>query len=367
VICWLAVGVQNFEDVLVLKYAEKDMSKPVEAVAWDNGELVLLDQRHLPLAENYLRFSLAADVAWAIQAMVVRGAPAIGIAAAYGYVLAARAAFAAAQSGWIRAMRPKVERLRESRPTAVNLAWALSRMEAKAAQISGNPEPALLAEAQAIHAEDVAANLHMGELGANYIAPGSTVLTHCNAGALATGGYGTALGVIRSAYARGHLRAVFADETRPWLQGARLTAWELTRDGVPTTLIADVAAAHLMKTKGIQWVIVGADRIAANGDTANKIGTYQLAIAAKAHGTKVMVVAPASTFDLSIESGASIPIELRSEEELLSDSGKRRAAPEASGWNPVFDVTPAELIEVIITERGAIEHPNTEKIAAIMR
>jgi methylthioribose-1-phosphate isomerase len=235
-------------------------------------------------------------------------------------------------------------------------------MQRCAAGLTDDPEPALITEARAIHEEDIAANRRMGEIGAGYIQRGATVLTHCNAGALATGGYGTALGVIRAAYARGLLAAVYVDETRPWLQGTRLTAWELTRDGIPTTVIADAAAAHLMKTQGMDWVIVGADRIAASGDVANKIGTYQLALAARAHGVKFMVVAPTSTFDLSIAEGSAIPIELRSEEELLGEGG----VPDASAWNPVFDVTPAEFIDVIVTERGAIERPDAARVRAVL-
>lgn len=336
------------------------------AVDWKDGALVLLDQRELPRRAIYRSYTDAGDVAAAIQFMVVRGAPAIGIAAAYGYVLAARAAYAADPSRWRSHMRPQVERLAASRPTAVNLAWALARMDRAAERVEGPPEAALLAEAVAIHEEDVAANRRMGEIGAGYIDSGAVVLTHCNAGALATGGYGTALGVVRAARARGSIAAVYVDETRPWLQGARLTAWELARDGIPVTLIADAAAAHLMKTRGVDWVIVGADRIAANGDVANKIGTYQLALAARAHGTRVMVVAPRSTFDAGVADGAAIPIELRAEEELLDAGGQRLAPPGVSAWNPVFDVTPAGLIDVIVTERGAIERPDVDGVRRVL-
>jgi methylthioribose-1-phosphate isomerase len=336
------------------------------AVDWKDGALVLLDQRELPRRAIYRSYTDARDVAAAIQFMVVRGAPAIGIAAAYGYVLAARAAFAADRTRWRSHMRPQIERLAASRPTAVNLAWALARMDRAAERVEGPPEAALLAEAIAIHEEDVAANRRMGEIGAGYIGPGAVVLTHCNAGALATGGYGTALGVVRAARARGSIAAVYVDETRPWLQGARLTAWELARDEIPVTLIADAAAAHLMKTRGVDWVIVGADRIAANGDVANKIGTYQLALAARAHGTRVMVVAPSSTFDAGVADGAAIPIELRGEEELLDAGGQRLAPPGVSAWNPVFDVTPAGLIDVIVTERGAIERPDRDGVRRVL-
>jgi len=336
------------------------------AVDWKDGALVLLDQRELPRREIYCSYTDAGDVADAIRSMVVRGAPAIGIAAAYGYVLAARAAYGADRARWRSHLRPRIERLAASRPTAVNLAWALARMDRAAERVEGPPEAALLAEAIAIHEEDVAANRRMGEIGAAYIGAGAVVLTHCNAGALATGGYGTALGVVRTASARGSIAAVYVDETRPWLQGARLTAWELTRERIPVTLIADAAAAHLMKTRGVDWVIVGADRIAANGDVANKIGTYQLALAARAHGTRVMVVAPSSTFDAGVADGAAIPIELRGEEELLDAGGQRLAPPGVSAWNPVFDVTPAGLIDVIVTERGAIERPDAPGLRKLL-
>ncbi len=336
------------------------------AVDWKDDALVLLDQRELPRQEIYRSYTDAGEVAAAIRSMVVRGAPAIGIAAAYGYVLAVRAACTAAPTRWRSQLRPQIERLAASRPTAVNLAWALARMDRAAERVAGPPAAALLAEAIAIHEEDVAANRRMGEIGAAYIGSGAVVLTHCNAGALATGGYGTALGVVRAASARGSIAAVYADETRPWLQGARLTAWELARDGIPVTLIADAAAAHLMRTRGVDWVIVGADRIAANGDVANKIGTYQLALAARAHGTRFMVVAPSSTFDAGIAAGASIPIELRGEEELLDAGGQRLAPAGVSAWNPVFDVTPAGLIDVIVTERGAIERPGIAGMARVL-
>ncbi|MGQ0658959.1 MAG: S-methyl-5-thioribose-1-phosphate isomerase [Chromatiales bacterium] len=337
------------------------------AVDWRDGALVLLDQRRLPADEVYLRLSSAGEAAEAITAMVVRGAPAIGIAAAYAVVLAARAAFRETGAAWRERIQPDLQRLREARPTAVNLAWALARMQRRFDAIDGDPETVLAAEARAIHEEDIAANRRMGEIGAAYLQRETTALTHCNAGALATGGYGTALGVIRTAHARGLLKTVYTTETRPWLQGARLTAWELTRDGIPTTLIADAAAAHLMRTRGVDWVIVGADRIAANGDVANKIGTYQLALTAHAHGTKFMVVAPTSTFDLSIAGGNAIPIESRDGEELLNDGNTRRAAADASAWNPVFDITPAALIDVIVTERGAIERPDRAGVADVLK
>src|SRR6185437_14210494 len=259
----------------------------IRAVQWRGNHLRLLDQRRLPHAEVWLDCRGADEVAQAIRDLVVRGAPAIGIAAAWGVVLAAQRGddLEAALAG-----------LRAARPTAVNLMWALDRMRARIS--AGANAQALANEAQTIQDEDLVANRRMGELGAALIEPGSGVLTHCNTGSLATAGYGTALGVIRAGVAGGRIRHVYAGETRPWLQGARLTMWELARDGIPATLIADSAAAHLMREHRLQWVIVGADRIAANGDVANKIGTYQLAISARHHGARFMVVAPSSTVDM---------------------------------------------------------------------
>ncbi len=229
-----------------------------------------------------------------------------------------------------------------------------------------DPVPALLAAAQRIHDEDIEANYKMGESGAALIEAPCAVMTHCNAGALATGGYGTALGVIRSGFQTGNIRQVFADETRPWLQGARLTAWELHHDGIPVSLVCEGAGAHLMKQGDVKWLIVGSDRIAANGDVANKIGTYHAAIAARHHGVKVMVVAPTSTVDMEVPNGEAIPIESRSEDELLALDGKRVAANGVGGWNPVFDVTPAALVDAIVTEKGVVLAPDAEKMAAMM-
>jgi methylthioribose-1-phosphate isomerase len=241
--------------------------------------------------------------------------------------------------------------------------WALDRMKARIA--AGADTQALEREAQAIQDEDLAANRHMGELGAALIAPGSSVMTHCNTGSLATSGFGTALGVIRAGVSAGRIQQVYAGETRPWQQGARLTMWELVRDGIPAKLIADSAASHLMKSGEVKWVIVGADRIAANGDTANKIGTYQMAIAARYHGVKFMVVAPSSTVDMATASGDDIEIELRDAAELLGVAGRRTVVEGAQAWNPVFDVTPASLIDAIVTERGVIEHPTAERMRAV--
>ena len=326
----------------------------VRAVQWQGNHLRLLDQRLLPREERWMDCRTAADVTQAIRDLVVRGAPAIGIAAAWGVVLAA-------QQG--EPLDAALAMLRAARPTAVNLMWALDRMKRSIA--AGADAAALAVEAQAIQDEDLAANRHMGELGAALIAPGSGVLTHCNTGSLATAGFGTALGVIRAGVASGRIHQVYAGETRPWQQGARLTMYELVRDGIPAKLIADSAAAHLMKSGAVQWVIVGADRIAANGDTANKIGTYQLAIAARHHGVKFMVAAPSSTVDMATPDGESIEIELRDATELLSTAGQRTVVDGAEAWNPVFDVTPAELIDAIVTERGVIERPNAAVMQAV--
>ena len=339
----------------------------IRAVSWKDDGLALLDQRLLPAREEYLYFTDAAGVAQAIRDMVVRGAPAIGIAAAYAVVLAARAAYANGGDAWREFIEPDLERLAASRPTAVNLFWALARMRARFADIHGDPVPALLTEARNIQDEDVRANRRMGELGAALLEDTRGVLTHCNTGSLATGGYGTALGVIRSGWAGGRIASVYADETRPWLQGSRLTAWELVQDAIPVTLLADSAAAQLMRAGDVQWVIVGADRIAANGDVANKIGTYSLAVNARHHGVRFMVVAPTSTIDMGIASGADIPIENRDTTEVLSLAGQRVAADGASAWNPAFDVTPAALIDAIVTERGVVEQPTPAKMASLMR
>lgn len=336
----------------------------VRPIRWTGDALELLDQRKLPFTVEYVRCGDEHAVADAIANLTVRGAPAIGIAAAWGAVLAARDVDAATGSAAMLALDPAFQRLNASRPTAVNLAWALARMRRVLLDAGADWREALLREAEAIATEDLAANRRMGALGAAMIAPGSQVLTHCNTGSLATAGFGTALGVIRAGVAQGRIDKVFAGETRPWLQGARLTVWELQQDGIMPTLIADAAAAHLMRTGAVQWVIVGADRICANGDTANKIGTYQLAIAARHHGVKFMVAAPSSTVDLETPSGDSIHIEEREATELFSIGGVRTAAAEIEAWNPVFDVTPHDLIDVIVTERGVIERPDEASMRA---
>jgi len=341
-----------------------DRHDTIRAVAFTGDGLRLLDQRRLPFAEEYLVCRSAEDVAAAIRDLAVRGAPAIGIAAAWGVVLDARRLAAARQAVSAQALEPAVRKLAAARPTAVNLAWALERMRAAPDSAGADPVAVLTARAQQIQDEDLAANRHIGELGARLLEPGSGVLTHCNTGSLATAGFGTALGVIRAGYAAGRILQVYAGETRPWLQGARLTMWELVRDGIPAKLIADSAAAHLMRSGAVQWVIVGADRIAANGDTANKIGTYQLAIVARFHGVRFMVAAPASTVDMATKDGTSIDIELRDPGELFGVGGQRTVIDGAAAWNPVFDVTPAALIDAIVTERGVIQRPDETRMRA---
>jgi methylthioribose-1-phosphate isomerase len=323
------------------------------AIEWHHQSLRLLDQRVLPHEHTVHEYTTASAVADAIRDMVVRGAPAIGIAAAYGYALDALAG---------RDLQAAYKVLAESRPTAVNLFWALERM----AGIGSQDPHALVAEARRIHEEDIAANLAMGQFGASVIADNSVIYTHCNTGALATGGHGTALGVIRSAYADNKVTQVYAGETRPWLQGARLTAWELMQDNIPVSLVCDGAAAQLFKREKVDWVIVGADRITANGDVANKIGTYSLAVLAKHHGINVMVVAPTTTFDPSLASGDDIPIEQRPQEEVTSLFGHPVAPAGCKAINPSFDVTPAGLIDVIATEKGLIMQPDADSVALLL-
>ncbi len=342
-------------------YARYDRIRPLR---WTGNALEVLDQRRLPFETEYLSCTTSDEVAAAIHALAVRGAPAIGIAAAWGVVLAERAIDADNVDDAAATLEPALQRLNAARPTAVNLAWALARMRAALARADGNWRSVLEDEAQAIDSEDLAANRRMGALGASLIAPGSGVLTHCNTGSLATAGFGTALGVIRAGVAQGRIDEVFAGETRPWLQGARLTVWELQQDGIDATLIADSAASHLMKTGKVQWVVVGADRICANGDVANKIGTYQLAIAARHHGVRFMVVAPSSTVDMATASGDLIEIEEREAGELHSLGGTRTVAEGIHAWNPVFDVTPHELIDAIVTEKGILRQPDEASMRA---
>lgn len=343
-------------------HALYDTIRPVE---WHEGGVRLLDQRALPERTEHVICRNVREVAEAIRNMTVRGAPAIGVAAAYGVVLAAGERFAGDRERWEESISADLDLLAAARPTAVNLGWAVRRMAAKLKGLNGDPTAPLLEEARAIHEEDIEANRRMGALGAALIESPCGVLTHCNAGALATAGYGTALGVIRRAHQDGKIERVFADETRPWLQGARLTAWELVQDRIPVSLIADGACAYAMQQGKVRWVIVGADRVAANGDVANKIGTYTLAVSARHHGVGFMVAAPLSTIDRSCPDGASIPIENRAAEELLALGDKTIAATGAEAWNPVFDVTPASLVDVLVTEKSVVRRPDAAKIAAL--
>ncbi|MCH9697400.1 MAG: S-methyl-5-thioribose-1-phosphate isomerase [Gammaproteobacteria bacterium] len=329
-------------------------------VTWHNDAIRLLDQRYLPDTVNYHTLNTLEQVVDAIQTMQVRGAPAIGITAAYGVVLAARQRFQESNHNWKTEIQSDLTALAESRPTAVNLNWALNQMRNEICNVEGDPESILLDAAIQIHQSDQAANLAMADFGAELLAGSSAVLTHCNAGALATGGYGTALGVIRRSIDNG-LQDIYATETRPWSQGARLTVWELQQDGIPSTLISDLAAGYLMQLGKIDWIVVGADRITANGDTANKIGTYALACLAKQHQVKFMVVAPTSTIDWDINNGQDIPIEQRTVAELLPDCYQNRESL-VSAWNPVFDVTPADLIDAVVTEKGVVINPNHENM-----
>jgi len=335
------------------------------AVKWNAGVLTLLDQRKLPNEVIYRDYTSAASIANAISKMVVRGAPAIGIAAAYAVVLAARSAYQESTSNWRENIEEDLDVLAASRPTAVNLNWAILKMREKFKTIKGNPENDLLNLAREIHDDDIAANHEMSHLGAELIKPKSKVITHCNAGALATGGYGTALGVIRKAYEQGRLKKVYASETRPWYQGTRLTSWELKQDNIPVSLLVDSAVSNLMQIEKISWLIVGADRIAANGDIANKIGTYSHIVSAKHHNVKVMVVAPSSTIDMNIDSGKKIPIEDRPIEEVTHFYSAKTFSNSIKILNPAFDITQASLIDYIVTEKGVICYPNTKKMLAV--
>ncbi|MCX7084749.1 MAG: S-methyl-5-thioribose-1-phosphate isomerase [Methylococcales bacterium] len=338
-------------------------NETVQALIWTGSSLKVLDQRKLPDTIIYDEYQDAAGVTEAIASMRVRGAPAIGIAAAYGVALSVSQYHVNDAVDWQAQVSKDIALLAQSRPTAVNLFWALAQMEALLAQNLDDPKAEFIVAAEQIHADDIAANIKMGEMGADLLAGAKGLMTHCNTGTLATGGYGTALGVIRSATKRQAVN-VYAGETRPWLQGARLTVWELAQDGIPVTLVADSAAAWLMKSGAIDWIIVGADRIAANGDTANKIGTYSLAVLAKQHGVKLMVVAPTTTIDWGIESGSEIEIEQRDPKELLPVCYDHEGSL-VTAWNPVFDVTPAELIAAIVTERGVVLNPSIETMRSI--
>jgi methylthioribose-1-phosphate isomerase len=336
------------------------------AIEWTNGGVRLLDQRRLPGEEIYLNIGDAAAAATAIRDMVVRGAPAIGITAAYGVVLSAQQHCRETSDDWRGRVERDMDLLAAARPTAVNLVWALEQMRACLQAAATEPVKALLEVASRIHSEDIAANIRMGAYGENLINKGDSVLTYCNTGSLATGGYGTALGVIRSAWSAGKLEKVYACETRPWLQGARLTAWELVHDQIPVTLITDNSAAFLMQGGRVQWVITGADRVAANGDVINKIGTYQLAVSCRHHGVKMMVVAPLSTLDMAMPGGDQVTIEERPDAEVLELAGQRVAASGAGVWNPAFDVTPAALVDCLVTEAGVVQAPDRGKLAAFV-
>jgi methylthioribose-1-phosphate isomerase len=316
----------------------------------------LLEQRDLPGREAYVTLTTSSEVARAIRDMVVRGAPAIGISAAYGMALAARAAEKLDASAFVEAMRAAGADLDAARPTAVNLAWAVKRCldlaTAHASEPGAARHAAAWAHGRAIHTEDVAACREMGRIGGARMPDEGAILTHCNAGALATGGYGTALGVIRAAVEMGKRVHVLADETRPYLQGARLTAWELHEDGIPVEVITDSMAAHFMKTGEIKAVVVGADRVAKNGDVANKIGTYSVACLARAHGVPFFVAAPWSTIDLATPDGAAIPIEQRSRDEVTKIGDRVLVREGVGARHPAFDVTPFELVTAIFTERG---------------
>ncbi len=337
-------------------------------IDWDDGEVVMIDQRKLPSKEVYVRCRTAKDVARAIRAMVIRGAPAIGVAAAMGVALDVRRSRATGTTQLATEFYRTCDLLAATRPTAVNLFWAIERMKRvfaggmRAGRSTTELQALIDAEAARLHDEDVANCRAIGRHGASVVPAEARVLTHCNAGALATGGYGSALGVIRAAVEAGKRVAVYADETRPFLQGARLTAWELIRDGIDTTVITDGMAGSLMRAGLVDVVVVGADRIAANGDVANKIGTYTVAVLAREHGVPFYVAAPLSTIDLSTPDGSGIPIEERDAKEM-THMGASQLVPEgAAVWNPAFDVTPASFVAGIITERGICRPPFAESL-----
>ena len=340
----------------------------ISTLTWTGEGVRFLDQTKLPREESYVLATTCEEVAGIITTMVVRGAPAIGVSAAYGVALGAMRSRAESVESFAPEFDAICARLAATRPTAVNLFWAIDRMKTLFARLQrtgaslAHIRQVLLAEAHGMYEEDLAACKAMGGVGAELMPEEGGVLTHCNAGALATCGYGTALGVIRAAVERGKRIRVFADETRPFLQGARLTAWELMADGIPTTVICDSAAASLMRAGKIQAVVVGADRIAANGDTANKIGTYNVAILAKEHGIPFYVAAPWSTIDLATATGSAIPIEERPRGEVSHLAGKQITPDGVGICNPAFDVTPAKYVTAIITERGVLRAPYSESL-----
>jgi methylthioribose-1-phosphate isomerase len=341
----------------------------VHTLEWTDAGVSFIDQTKLPTEEVYVLCKNYAEVADAIRTMIVRGAPAIGVAAAMGIALGVRDVQTAEPSEFRNQFGKICRIIGETRPTAVNLFWAIRRMQRRFEELAGFPiaeiKLGLIEEAKRMHAEDIAANRAMGRHGAILMPSTGGVLTHCNAGALATAGYGTALGVIRAAIESGKKIHVFADETRPFLQGARLTAWELMKDNIPTTLIADNMAGAMMAQGKIGAVIVGADRIAANGDTANKIGTYSVAILAREHGIPFYVAAPFSTVDLETPNGSGIPIEQRASTEVTHLAGKQIAPDHCKVENPAFDVTPAKFIAAIITERGVAKAPFQDSLQAL--
>jgi methylthioribose-1-phosphate isomerase len=342
-------------------------SHPVYPVVWNHDHVTLIDQTRLPHEYSLVEIRCCADMAQAIQTMIVRGAPAIGVAAAYGVYLGAREIQTTDRTRFLNELEGIAQRLRSTRPTAVNLFWAIERMLKTARQTIGPVEhlrATLLQTAQAIHAEDLQTCHRIGAQGLTVLPQTPTqlrILTHCNAGALATAGYGTSLGVVRAAWQSGRLERLYADETRPRWQGAKLTAWECVQEGIPVTVITDSMAAHCMQRGLIDVVIVGADRIAANGDTANKIGTYSLALVAKAHSIPFYVAAPLSTIDFSLKDGSGIPIEERDPIEIYQIGDEVICAEGATFYNPAFDVTPAALIAAIITEHGAIAPHNLQE------
>ena len=341
-------------------------------IEWKDDAVVMIDQRKLPASEVYVTCKTAADVAKAIKTMVIRGAPAIGVAAAMGIALGMRRSTATGTKQFTTEFQRSCDLMAGTRPTAVNLFWAIDRMKrafAEAAQGGASVEELkqrLESEARRIHDEDVESCRTMGAHGAALVPDNARILTHCNAGALATAGYGTALGVIRAAAEKGKRIAVLADETRPFLQGARLTAWELLKDGIDTTVITDNMAGAMMRLGNVDLVVFGADRIAANGDVANKVGTYGVAVLAKEHGIPFYVAAPLSTVDLATPDGSGIPIEERPEREV-THVGSSRITPEGARIrNPAFDVTPAKYISAIITERGIARAPFAESLARLV-
>ncbi len=340
-----------------------------QTLAWTDGGVVLLDQRHLPGREDYLTLRTPQEVADAIRSMVVRGAPAIGVTAAMGLALGAKQIEAKSVGEFSERFEDLCALFHATRPTARNLFWAIERMRGLVGRNQGKAPheiaDLLVAEAQRMKEEDIRACRDLGRHGAELLGADSKVLTHCNAGALATAGYGTALGVIRAAREQGRIAMVYADETRPFLQGARLTAWELQKDGIPVTLIADSMAGHIMRRDRIDAVVVGADRIAANGDTANKIGTYQVAVLARENGVPFYVAAPLSTVDLATPDGDAIPIEERDPAEITTLAGTTVAPGGIQVANPAFDVTPARLIAAIITEKGVARPPYTDSLQAL--